>query len=555
MTNKKIILEELGRMRELMGFNGISKSRINEIKRLISEGDGTKGIIDEIIPGGAKTMDNLGKLSKTVDDLFTYSTRLSELAPTKSFDDFLAVVSRKNNNQEVTADMLRSFIASDAKLADELMGAASKISEEAVERLMQDVKFTDVFVKAGIPDLPETMKGVLAVKIDSGSVGQVKAGLDSMEDLIINTNLKDTDEGKELLAQIAGKRKQIGDYEDFQTKKSSPTPKPSDDFPEPEDLIKDDVAEEITSNPQSTINEMFDAIIQNRKLRRSIAPGLKTEDFEIIRGRLIAKYGNVSMETLVSKYEVMKADALVFLKNAQKVVDDANKGIVKEGTDPNKYRVAKNIGNFLIDNKFTRACFGTDGKNSSEVGFKGAAYKIPMCALGILFASDMVVWALKPKNERDFVGCNLLGVLGGCQYFTRYGFCESACSESTEPIFEKVWNDTDKDFALWVAENGGTLPGKDGSGRFYTDKDGTKQYVTHDPAKRTFINAGTTPPPPPPPKPGTCVWKSDADAKAALKKTFTSAEDADITVDLANCKVTYKNPILKTSSTYGPTDL
>jgi hypothetical protein len=166
----------------------------------------------------------------------------------------------------------------------------------------------------------------------------------------------------------------------------------------------------------------------------------------------------------------------------------------------------------------------------------------------------MLVWASKPKNERDFVGCNLLGVLGGCQYFTRYGFCESACSESTEPIFEKVWNDTDKDFALWVAENGGTLPGKDGSERFYTDKDGTKQYVTHDPAKRTFKNTGKTPPPPPP-NPGTCVWKSDADAIAALKKTFASAADADITVDLSNCKVTYKNPTLKTSSTYGPTDL
>jgi hypothetical protein len=261
------------------------------------------------------------------------------------------------------------------------------------------------------------------------------------------------------------------------------------------------------------------------------------------------------METLVSKYDVMKADALTMLKNAQKVISDADKGIVKEGTDPNKYRVIKNVGNFLYDNKFTRACFGTDGKNPNEVGFKGAAYKIPMCALGILFASDMLVWASKPKNERDFVGCNLLGVLGGCQYFTRYGFCESACAESTEPFFDKVWNDTDKDFALWVAENGGTLPGKDGSGRFYTDKDGTKQYVTYDPAKRTFINAGTTPPPPPPPKPGTCVWKKDADAIAALKNTFTSAADADITVDLANCKVTYKNPILKTSNTYGPADL
>jgi hypothetical protein len=245
MTDKKIILEELGRMREIMGINEISKSRMNEIKRLISEGDGTKGLIDEVIPGGVKTMDNLGKLTKTVDDLFTYSARLSEYAPTKSFDDFLAVVSKKNNNQEVTADMLRSFIASDAKLADELMGAASKISEEAVGKLMQDVKFTDVFVKAGMSDLPETMKGILGTKIDSGSMGQVKAGLDSMEDIIKSTNLKDTVEGKELLDQISGKRKQIGDYEDLQTKKSSPTPSVTSEVQDPQSYLNKYTNEEL----------------------------------------------------------------------------------------------------------------------------------------------------------------------------------------------------------------------------------------------------------------------------------------------------------------------
>jgi hypothetical protein len=101
------------------------------------------------------------------------------------------------------------------------MGAASKISEEAVRKLMQNVKFTDVFTKAGMADLPETMKGILGTKINSGSSSQVKAGLDSMEDIIKSTNLKDTVEGKELLDQIVGKRKQIGDYEDLQTKKST----------------------------------------------------------------------------------------------------------------------------------------------------------------------------------------------------------------------------------------------------------------------------------------------------------------------------------------------
>jgi len=200
-------------------FKTLSESKLGDAKPLINEsmGPGDK-IFDEIIPGGAKTMDNLGKLGKTVDDLFAYSARMSELAPTKSFDDFLAVVSKQNNNQEVTADMVRSFIASDAKLTDELMSAAAKISEEAVVKLMRDVKINDVFAKSGYGGTSgqhtyggfrTTITQVLGTKIDSGTVGHIETALRAMEDLIKNTNLKDTDEGKELLIQIAGKRKEI----------------------------------------------------------------------------------------------------------------------------------------------------------------------------------------------------------------------------------------------------------------------------------------------------------------------------------------------------------
>jgi hypothetical protein len=199
---------------------GNAKPLINEISRLtINEamGPGDK-LIDEIIPGGAKTMDNLSKLGKTVDDLFAYSTRMSELAPSKSFDDFLAVVSKQNNNQEVTAEMVKRFIASDAKLTDELMGAAAKISEEAAVKLMQNVKLDDVFAKSGYGGtrgqhtwrgFRETITQVLGTKIHSGTKEHMETACRAMEDLIKNTNLKDTDEGKELLTQIAGKKREI----------------------------------------------------------------------------------------------------------------------------------------------------------------------------------------------------------------------------------------------------------------------------------------------------------------------------------------------------------
>ena len=72
-------------------------------------------------------------------------------------------------------------------------------------------------------------------------------------------------------------------------------------------------------------------------------------------------------------------------------------------------------------------------------------------------------------------------------------------------------------------------------------KDGTsKKYVGG-----KEIGGGTTPPP----TPGNCVWKTEDDAKNAVKggvklPAGQSVNDADITVDLAACSVKYKHPIL-----------
>ena len=569
MTNKKIILEELGRMREIMGLNEISKSRINLIKRLISEGDGTKGIIDEIIPGGAKTMDNLGKLAKTVDDLFVYSTRLSELAPSKSFDDFLAVVSKQNNNQDVTADMVRRFIASDAKLTDELMGAAAKISEEAVERLMQDVQFSDVFTKAGMSDLPETMKGILSVKIDSGSSSQVKAGLDSMEDVIKSTNLKDTVEGKELLDQIAGKRKQIGDYEDLQTKKSSPTPEPEpykvpDAEPEFKPLFDSDAALE-------------SKVLDDLNAFKKQYPDVKGEELLKIKNDIMSKWKGIPDEsTFKGQMDRITSDIEQKFKNIQQKIDSENDAAKRAelteelGKTKQKWQTAKQVKEFCLGNwSKWKTGSSTLTQKAKMVGGALGGFTVCSFAAAVLIGEGTShVKYFYYDNDGQYKNTFMCPIISGLPMFGTYmckndsktgdfgwfsNMCPDTCRQEREGEDQSktVFENKDTDFALWVTNNGGTLPNQDADGRFYTDKNNTKQYVTYDLEKRTFINKTTTPPP----NPGTCVWKSDADAKTALKNTFTSAADADITVDLSNCKVTYKNPILGTSSTYGPTDL
>jgi hypothetical protein len=120
--------------------------------------------------------------------------------------------------------MVRSFIASDAKLTDELMGAASKISEEAVVKLMQNIKIDDVLLKAGLKNtwgkmgtIPETIKGIIGFDINSGTVSQIEAGLDSIEAIIKSSNLRYTYEGMEILKHTAGKRQQIEYFKNLKT--------------------------------------------------------------------------------------------------------------------------------------------------------------------------------------------------------------------------------------------------------------------------------------------------------------------------------------------------
>jgi hypothetical protein len=547
---KKLILEELFRMRELMGMNVLSETRYSISRNLLMEGGKT---VDELIGLGPKSVDNL---TKNGVDFANDLTKLSDeftARGIKSFADLSDVVAKKEGIAvaDLTDDMIEAYIKNDDVLYKSILAKASAAAADQVDQLIKNVNVSTIFSKN--PDQLKSYNVFISTPPSARNIDVLIDGvndsIDELDKIIDDLNAAGStvpDELKELYEQMVSRKTDLTNYKNKGT--TPPTPKPKNDFPEPEDLVTDDVAEEIVSNPQSTINEIFDAIVKNRKLRKSVAPGLNAEDFDGIRARLIAKYGDVSMETLLKNYDLVKADAITMLKNAQKVIDDAEKGIVKEGTDPNKYRTLKNIGNFLYDNKLTRACVGTEGKNKNTVGFTGVAYKLPLCALGVLFISDVLSWVMTPKTERDFIGCNMLGTLGLCGTFTEYGFCEKSCSESTEPILQKVYDDTDEDFAKWVKDNDGTDPSKDTDGRFYTDKTGNKQYVDHDSSKRIFVNrgGGITP------KPSKCKWTTDADAIAAVKATFKGAADKDITVDLANCKVTYYNPILKTSTTYTP---
>lgn len=119
--------------------------------------------------------------------------------------------------------------------------------------------------------------------------------------------------------------------------------------------------------------------------------------------------------------------------------------------------------------------------------------------------------------------------------------CDNIAEDSPENIKVK---------SITYEDTGGT-PGKVNKFIFKFGDGKTKTYNADTGAELGGGGGGGTVTPPP----STCVWADEAAAKAALKGTFPSATDADITVNLTNCKVTYKNPILNTTKEYGPDDL
>jgi hypothetical protein len=292
MTDKKIILEELGRIRELMGFNDNSTLNINEA---VAPGGPGRGIFDDVIPGGSKTFDNLTALGKTYDDLFTYSRRMSNLVPSKNIDDFIDLVGRQNNNPAiVTPQMIKAFIANDSLLTKELMETAAKIAEERVAMLMSNVNFTKAFNDAGFPNVPSKINDTLKTPVDDVDIPTINQGLDLAENIINNVPaLKNSLEGKEFLEQIAGKRQQIKDFEDLKNiKNTSPSPNPAPNpvpnpapYPSPAPL---------NINTSNLLKDELDIIFNRPGIKENVAQ----DQLDRIRNVMEAKYGSTPIDEL-----------------------------------------------------------------------------------------------------------------------------------------------------------------------------------------------------------------------------------------------------------------
>ena len=205
---KKLLISELNRMREMMGLNLISETRL---KSLITEGDGLKGLAT--LGLGGKSVDNLTKagidaaadLSKLSDE---FATLTGKQNPT--MDDFLKIVgdSLKKNSDELTDAEVTAYVKNNEKLYNSILKKAADEATKIVDELMKNMSLKTLFDDAKIPQVYDNLKTLAGFTPTKSNVDTLEKYLD--EHIVFVNKLVDDNPGnkelEEMAAQLAGKK-------------------------------------------------------------------------------------------------------------------------------------------------------------------------------------------------------------------------------------------------------------------------------------------------------------------------------------------------------------
>jgi len=494
MSNK-LILEELFRMREIMGISlsETIKNKINSV--LLLEGG---KIVDEFIPIAPKSVDNLTKQGVDfANDLSKLSDEFTNQG-IKTFDDLTAAVAAKNptiDPKNITDDMIKSYIKNDDKLYKSILAKAASAAAAEADILVKNADVTALF-RADPAQLANAQR-LLGASPSVRTIDTLIQGVDdsivSIEKTIDDINVgnvpgvrtvpKDLDD---LYEQLLAKKL---DLENYKNKDVAPEPVK---FPDPLPSIGDEAAQKVIQNSESKIDDVFDALVGNAKMKKLYAPGLTDEQIELTRTFIKAKYGDVAIEQLLKNLNQVQED---MIKDLQRQVNSLPTGAKGTPTNPALKKKAGAVLEFLYDNKITRACLGSD-KAVVNPTLK-LSWKTPLtgllCVYSVVVSYKMLEWVNTPAIEQDPIFCPLLTPLGACKFMTSKGWCVKSCSESEDKEwFPNVYeNKFDPDFKKWVTDNGFTNPDLniDDAGVetfLYNDKENNRQEATYDGGKKTF---------------------------------------------------------------------
>jgi hypothetical protein len=264
---KKLILEELFRMRELMGMNVLSETRYSISRNLLMEGAKT---VDELVGLGPKTVDNLTKNGVDfVNDLSKLSDEFTARG-IKSFADLSDVVAKKEGIAvaDLTDDMIEAYIKNDDALYKSILAKASAAAADQVDQLIKNVNVSTIFSKN--PDQLKSYNVFIGTPPSARNIDVLIDGvndsIDELDKIIDDLNAAGStvpDELKELYEQMLSRKTDLSNYKNKGTTPPTPDPnKVSDaemDYRKKEEEIR--LQKEYETLKDTKIDEMLVAAI------------------------------------------------------------------------------------------------------------------------------------------------------------------------------------------------------------------------------------------------------------------------------------------------------
>jgi hypothetical protein len=437
---KKLVLEELYRMRELMGLKVLSETKNIITHNLLMEGGKT---VDELIGLGPKSVDNLTKNGVDfVNDLTKLSDEFAARG-IKTFADLTdeVALSKGVNVADVTDDMIESYIKSDEKLYQSILAKASAAAADQIDQLVKSANLTTIFskdpqqlisYKTYISTPPSARNVDLLINSVDDSIDEVEGLIDDIQTGKIPGVDTVPDELQDLYENLLAKKT---DLENFKNRGNS-TSFEEDPYIPP---IFDDGVEDIVEDLSTPIEKLLDSIKNRDSIKKRLG-GISDDAISDIEANLKGRYGTLTPEQMIKYMGQAESDFLTLIKREE---DELNE-LIKKGNEEDILKKQKYIEGLkkawklMYDNIFTRGCVGKStsavkGQIKSNIEFQGgkSVAKSVGCLIAGYLAYDIIQWLNTPKKDREFIACPVLTFLGSCETYANWGLCQKSCGEST----------------------------------------------------------------------------------------------------------------------------
>ena len=451
ISEKKIILQEINRIREMMGISLLVEANVTPlVKKSLQFMGVTDNFIDNVI--GKTADDATESLNKAIAD------ELTSLG-VKNIDELMTAAAQragKLSADDVTAEMFIAFAKENPAVQSVIKNFVTDSAREIALNSMAKAEVDEIIGTRTIDMVDDVM---IAFQKNMGDPATEQAAKE------LSTFLKATQNGLEARGIPAEKLKEVGTMigaiddlaetsKSFNTKMSSTTSdvvdnaggRVGDDVVDNAagrvgDEVGDDVVGEVIDiNPTDFLDNILDSYKSTVKKE---FPDVPEDAIDNILNDLRTVYGRLDYQTLTTKIDEIGEQ---FSSKLKKLQDEADE-FIKQGQIDKANKKKAQIENlkkglkFLSDNKITRACIGSSSKvkpgtmgreTISTVDFSWKTVpKTIGCLTGGIVLLNFGVNLLRDPMDREFVACPLVNAVGGCSILPA-GWCQVTCGQRTE---------------------------------------------------------------------------------------------------------------------------